>query len=178
MKECMVILQQRRTMAKFVTALVETARRYDIREQTDDHLLVAQKREFAKDPEHPVQVYVALLAGNMTLAEYNSLVGKNTGQGVYTATLFYKDGETAMVRLGARGHLKGNDRSLKLYAKTDLDKMVHLRGLEARVLELEKPADTLVYYQPETARLSESLRGYEMRLVTLDYTHLEPGDVR
>ncbi|MBI5002026.1 hypothetical protein HZC31_01425 [Candidatus Woesearchaeota archaeon] len=172
----MVIMQQQRAMANFVTKLVETADRYDIREKTDDHLLVAQKREIARNPEHPVQVYIALLTGNMTIAEYNRLVGQNTQQGVYTANVFYKDGETAMVRLGARGHVKGNDRSLKLYCKTDIDKMVHLRGLEARVLEIERPAETLVYYQPETARLPESLRGYEMRSVTLDYTHLEPGD--
>src|SRR3989338_2360743 len=71
----MVVMQQRREMAKFMAALVETAGRYDIREQADNHLLVAQKRELAKNPEHPVQIYIALLTGNMTLAEYNHLVG-------------------------------------------------------------------------------------------------------
>ncbi len=172
----MVVMQQRKVMAKFMAALVETAGRYDVREQTDDHLLVAQKREIAKDPENPIQVYIALLTGNMTVAKYNQLIGRNREQGVYTATVLYKDEKTYMVRLGARGHVKGNDRSLKLYAKSDIDKMIHLRNLESKILESEKPADTIVYYQPESVQLPESLRGYQMRAVTLDYTHLEPGD--
>ncbi len=172
----MVVMEQRRAMAKFVTALVETAGRYDICVQKDDHIAVAQKQEFARDPAHPIQIYIALLAGNRTLADYNRLVESNRLQGVYTANVLYKDGETYMVRLGARGRIKGDDRSLKLYTQTEIDKMIHLRDLEARLLELEHPADTLTYYQPETARLSESLRGYQMRPVTLDYTHIRPGD--
>ena len=84
----------------------------------------------------------------------------------------YKDGQNFMVRLGSRGNLKGDDRSLKRYEKFDLDKMIHLRGLEKEVLKLQED-NTLVYFQPETERLIESVRGYQMRDVILDYSHVD-----
>ena len=34
----------------------------------------------------------------------------------------------------------------------------------------------LEYFQPETERLEESVRIFEMGRVTLDYTHIKPGD--
>ena len=97
----------------------------------------------------------------------------NRSRGVGTAHIFYKDGETFMVRLGVRGNIK-DPRSLKRYTKAQIDSMVHLRGLEKAVLDMS--GGKLAYYQPATARLEEGIRLYEMVGVVLDYSHIERGD--
>ena len=52
--------------------------------------------------------------------------------------------------------------------------MIHLRDLEKAVLNM--PGGKLAYYQPETVRLEEGIRIFEMKRVALDYTHIRPRD--
>lgn len=101
------------------------------------------------------------------------MLGINYSRGISTAHVFYKDGETFMVRLGSKGNIK-DERSLKRYSKEQIDATIHLRDLEKEVLDMSR--GELVYYQPETARLEEGIRIFEMVRVNLDYTHIRPGD--
>ncbi len=79
-----------------------------------------------------------------------------------------------MVRLGARGNIK-DERSLKNYTKQEKDAMIHIRDLENLVVGMA--GNNLSYYQPETERLDESVRIFEMEPVWLDYSHIRRGDI-
>jgi hypothetical protein len=68
--------------------------------------------------------------------------------------------------------MKGNGRSLDKYTKEQIDDMIELRGLEKKVLEIQKKFNALVYYQPKTERLDECIRLYKMGDVMLQYDHV------
>ena len=156
-------------MKSFVEARLEDSGRYDIKKSDESHILVATKRENA---ERIIPIDLLLHNRKMPLTELRDLVRNSYSSNILVSNIFYKDGQNFMVRLGSRGNFKGDDRSLKRYNKVDLDKMIHLRGLEKEVLELQDD-NTLVYFQPETERLIESVRGYQMRDVILDYSHVD-----
>jgi hypothetical protein len=122
--------------------------------------------------ESPKEIYIFLHNQKIALADFESRVNFYQRQGRLVGNIFYKDGVNFMVRLAERGNFKGDDRSLKRYTKNLRDRMIHLRGLEKEVLNLQRDS-TLVYYQPETERLAESVRGYELGDVVLDYSHVD-----
>ncbi|MBS3113831.1 hypothetical protein J4448_01895 [Candidatus Woesearchaeota archaeon] len=168
----MVSAEEKDRMTGFVAERLEDSRLYNLLERNGSHVLLCQKPDIV---EHPNTVYIA--AHNDCRETIDDLVSKqneNASKDIYTAHIFYKDGKISMVRLGRRSHIKGNNRSLKQYPQEQKNAMVHLRGIEKAVLELGYPE--LIYYQPETERLPESLRIYLMTNVTLDYSHIRRGD--
>ncbi len=98
----------------------------------------------------------------------------NRQQGVYTAHVFYKDGEISFARVVDRTPSWRMEKSLKNYTPQQINQMLHLRGLEKEVLN--GYLSELVYYQPKTERLDESLRMFELKEVRFDYSHLRQGD--
>ncbi len=166
----MVNAEQKRRMAEFVAGRLEDSGLYNILESDSSHILVAQRPDLVEEP-----VTIDVLAHNYhrTMHDMRNTLGYNRSQGIGTAHIFYKDDETFMVRLGVRGNIK-DPRSLKLYTKQQIDAMIHLRDLEKVVLQMS--GGDLVYYQPQTERLEEGIRMFEMVRVALDYTHIRRGD--
>jgi hypothetical protein len=157
---------QRERMKEYVVGLLEDARypivsasQYEIvfgskiPERKDDraHLyLVSNKVKTAKDFSHDF---------HMALRNRD-----------FAATLYYKDGENFHVLLGGRAKVQ---RSLDRYSEADKNMMVELNAWEKFGLSAVSPRKLLVYYQPETARLNEGLRAYQMDDVVLDHSYLE-----
>jgi len=166
----MVRKEQKARMSEFIAEQLDGSGLYNILEREDSRILIAERSDVFEAPRT-----IDVLAHNyhMPLWVLRRTLRDNRGQGMPTAHIFYKDDETFMVRLGARGHLKGDDRSLKRYNKQQRDAMIHLRGLEKAVLGSPGELD---YYQPETERLEEGVRVFEMRDVMLDYSHIQRGD--
>jgi hypothetical protein len=158
----MVLAKDKKKMSQFLCDRLDEKGTYNIISSDTEHVLFSVKEKDAK-------IYVVLHNFKRKISDYKRLVRALRDKGIYTCDLLYKDGELFHVRMGSTANFKGDDRSLKRYEKKDLDKMLHLRGLEKEVL-LEK---TLVYYQPETLKLSESIRGYSLSDVTLDYSHVD-----
>ena len=166
----MVKAEQKKRMAKFVAERLEDSGLYNIMQEDNSHILVEEKPEIREQPKT-----IDVLAHNYhrTKKGLNHTLGYNNQHGISTAHIFYKDDNTFMVRLGSRGNIK-DERSLKLYSKEQIDAMIHLRDLEKEVLGISR--GDLAYYQPETARLEEGIRIFEMVRVALNYTHIGRGD--
>lgn len=163
-------------MADFVTRHVEESGKYNILERNITHLLVQEKPAEQETPNAAPPVIDVLLHNyNRTGTELNEAQRLNREQGRYTAHVFYKDGKHFFVRLARRGRLK-DERSLKKYTKEQIDAMVHLRKLEKMVLRQFQRFPRLVYYQPETARLEQGIRFFDMLPVELDYSHIGRDD--
>lgn len=165
----MVNAEQKRRMTEFIADSLDGSGLYQIIERDNLHILVAEKPEVREQPKT-----IDVLAHNYhrTMPEFWRTIRGNRTQGIGTAHIFYKDGETFMVRLGVRGNIK-DPRSLKCYTKQQIDAMIHLRDLEKAVLEMS--GVVLPYYQHETERLEEGVRIFKMGEVALDYTHIRPG---
>lgn len=170
----MATREQKQQMLDFVIDRAEDTSRYVVQEADLEHLLIKQNPELF---ENPILIDVLLHTGKMTKSKLNETVAYNTQKGIYTCNLFYKDGENFHVRLGKRGHTKGDDRSLKNYCQEEINSMIHLRGLEKEILDRQcgdmQFGDSLCYYQPETQMLSQAIRVYRMRPVELDYSHVD-----
>lgn len=150
-----------------------------------EKLISSGKYSRIKDPKYPVitlkedselqrRFAVIMQAGDMTSNDFAHYENRALAKGYDgVAQILFKDGKTAMVRLGADANARRN-KSLKNYSKHCLDNMIHLRDLEKR--ELERTGKYLLYYQPESERLPESIRLYEALDVELDYSHLERYD--
>jgi hypothetical protein len=164
----MVSIAERKMMMEFVAERIDASARYDIQNANAGKIIISQKKALV---EKPVNAHIFLHSAKIPLKEYKLQVRGIINNGEFVGNVFYKDNQTFMVRLAERGNFKGDDRSLKNYSKEDIDKMVHLRGIEKTVLELQK-VNQLAYFQPETARLSESIRVYMMLPVNLDYSHI------
>jgi len=163
-------------MADFVTRHVEESGRYTILGRNITNLLVQEKPPEQGTPNAASPVIEILLHSyNRTGTELNEAQRLNREQGRYTAHVFYKDGKHFFVRLARRGRLK-DERSLKKYSKEQIDAMIHLRKLEKMVLRQFQVFPRLVYYQPETMRLNEGLRFFDMQPVHLDYSHIGSDD--
>lgn len=167
----MVSRQDKAKMSRFICDRLEDSSRYNILEREHSHIFVAQRPDLV---ENPRRIYVVLHNQKVPVRDYQELLRRNREAGILTGNLFFKDDRTYMVRLAERGHLKGDERSLKHYTKEQRDDMIHLRALENEVLQIQEPNSTLVFYQPETHRLDESIRGYVMEPVELDYSHVTP----
>ncbi len=166
----MVDKKQKTRMIEFIAGSLDGSGLYKIIIQENSHILVAEKLEVREQPKT-----IDVLAHNYhrTMRDLRNTLGYNRSQCIGTAHIFYKDGETFMVRLGVRGNIK-DPRSLKLYTKQQIDAMTHLRDLENAVLKMS--GGELAYYQPKTERLEESIRIFEMVRVALDYSHIGRGD--
>lgn len=154
-------------MRKFVTERVEESGRYDIL-SVDECKLVISRKHLAEDSG---RLYFFLHAGKMKLKDFNQELNSLSSMEIKVSNIFYKNDKDFMVRLGARGNLKGDHRSLKNYSDEEVNRMVHLRGLEKAVLD-KQTSPNLIYYQPTTTRLEEAIRGYDMKTVILDYSHI------
>lgn len=160
-------------MKNFFVSKLEDSLRYNIKSADNSHIFLKQKPEIA---ENPAEIYIVLHNKKMPVKEYKRLIYSNEREGIYTVDLFYKNGKDFMVRLGGKGHFKGDMKSLKNYSHEKINNIVHLRELEKTVLKDQKEMPALVYYQPPTERIFESLRRYKMENVSLDYSHLTPLD--
>ncbi len=98
----------------------------------------------------------------------------NAGQNIHTSPVFYKDGKTAFVRMVDRNQSWHRKQYLKNYSSQQINLMLHLRGMEKKVMELF--GKILTYYQPETERLEESLREFDFGEVIFDCSDINPGD--
>lgn len=150
-----------------------------------EKLTKSEKYDWVKDPKYPVitlkenygserKFAVIMQAGDMTCDEFKLYEMKAIAKGYQgVAQILFKDGKIGMVRLGYSANTRRN-KSLKNYSKDCLDRMIHLRSLEKR--ELERTGKYLLYYQPESERLRESIRLFEASDVELDYSHLDRYD--
>lgn len=105
-------------------------------------------------------------------AAYQDLLNHNTENGIYTAAIFYKDGKSAFARLVDRNSSWRTEESLKRYTPQQINQMLHLRGMEKEVLE-SHGEKRFTFYQPETVRLTESIRQFNLGDVWLDYSHID-----
>lgn len=166
----MVLREGKEAMKAFIEGRIEDSGRYDIQESDSGHVLIAQKPSLVEEPQ---QIYVALMQGTSTVAQYQALISQNIQEGKATATVFNRDAGF-LSYLGQRAQIKGRGRSLKHYDDTDISCMVHLRDLEKEALRVSSES-SLVYYQPESLRLEEAIRGFNMGSVMLDYSHVQRG---
>ncbi|MFQ5475188.1 MAG: hypothetical protein ACE5DM_05095, partial [Candidatus Nanoarchaeia archaeon] len=113
---------------------------------------------------------VQCYAGDLTQKDVSAEMRSNRQSRIRTAHLFFKDGKRHFKRLPKGGNNRRN-LSLKRYDHEERNRIVNIRGVEKLVLDIEDMP--LVYYQPETARLPESLRVYRMGSVILDYSHID-----
>ncbi|MFW6014260.1 MAG: hypothetical protein ACOCQG_03735 [Candidatus Nanoarchaeia archaeon] len=169
----MVSKKEKEKMKNFFLGRLEDSLRYNIKSVDNSHIIVEQKKEIV---ENPAEIYVILHNKKMTIKEYKRLIQNNNNRKIYTTDLFYKDENNFMIRLGARGHFKGDMKSLKNYSQKELNNIVHLRELEKKAIESQAGIEELVYYQPKSDRLTESIRRYKMNDVVFDYSHLTPQD--
>lgn len=160
----MVIKAERRRMLEFTEGLIANS---GFTVQSRDYPFIRVQTEKG------ALVYVALHSIQMTFDEFDNLNRRNLSRGIYTAHVFFKDGKLFHVRLGAKGNFKSDDRSLKKYTKEEINRMIHLRGLEKKALDLQRDTNNLIYYQPRTERLEEALREYNLGHVILDYSHVD-----
>jgi hypothetical protein len=91
--------------------------------------------------------------------------------------VFYKDGKNFFRNPQSQSNdLQGirskfeEDRSLKNYSPEDLSRILELRPVEKLILN--KRIGRLEYYQPDSKRLEECIKGFGLKPVTLDYSHL------
>ena len=172
---------EKKRMMQFIINRIEEANKSKIITAEPDHIVIA-KKEITNNQK----LYIFLHNKKTTERDYRNSLTRLTQEHYLISNIFYKDGKIGMVRLGQRANLKGDDRSLKRYNKNERDKMIHLRQLEKIVLNIQQnekialniqqKANFLAYYQPETERLQESIRIYQMQPVHLDYSHIQPGD--
>ena len=163
--------EDKRRMMQFILDRIEDSNLFDINKYNLGSISVSKKPKKAGKKTVPVHIKLHNNQSKMTKSQYQRLLSQNRHNGVYTSNAFYKDDETYMVRLAWRAETKKN-RSLKQYPKEIRDSIIHLRGIEKLVLAHQFGDNMLVYYQPETNQLEESLRFYEMNPSLLDYKHL------
>jgi len=164
----MVLREQRLRMTEFLAERLEASGLCTIVERDARHVLVEEKQEGPKRE----RAYIFAHGGGMTVAQMQERREKNREAGVYSADVFYRDGHTFSVRLGRRALYKAR-RSLKKYTLEQRAAMIHARDLELDVLGyFGDPLQQLVYYQPKTMLLDESIRVFTMGRVPLDYAHI------
>lgn len=166
--------EEKARMLNFVLDRLSSSCLYRV-QSADPSLSSVRIKEIANAVDHPPRTIDVLLhADKMTVEGFAAKYNENACEGVYTANIFLKDGETFFVRLAERGHYK-REKSLKHLDKQKRDSTIQLRDLEKIVLKMTKTE--LAYYQPETERLPEGIRTYAMNNVVLDYSHLQRGDL-
>jgi len=166
---------ERTRAIQFICDLLENSGLYLIENRDDRKVQVREKPGIVEGRRQPLIVKV-VLANSFKIDEFQAGYSVNRGQGVYVAPILYKDGETAFVRVVDRNPSWRAEKSLKRYDAQEINRMLHLRGVEKKFLELF--GNTLSYYQPPTANLEESIRDFRLGPVVLDYSHISADDPR
>ncbi|MEW5897079.1 MAG: hypothetical protein AB1668_05275 [Nanoarchaeota archaeon] len=187
----MVKKQERQRAIKFICERLENSGLYTIVTNNDFRVKAVEKvrvvegkipGQYAVQPAASRTIDTILANGSAELSTaFPEILEARSQRGVYTAPVLYKDGKTAFVRMVERSRSWRSDKSLKRYTPQQINQMLHLRKIEKELLEsfgnIFGPgiSPSLVYYQPETARLPESLGIIQMHPVWLDYGHIQPG---
>ena len=167
----MISREDKKKMERFILSRIEDSMRYMIKEHNTNQITITQKPSIAENPA-TIQILLHNNKTKMTKAKFLNILEQNSKLKTYTANVFYKDNETYMVRLGPKAHTK-RDASLKRYNKETRDSIIFLRGIEKIILEQQGKDNMLIYFQPETARLEESLNFYKILTPILDYSHID-----
>ena len=152
----------------FITQRLEESGLYTILQQTDHSVKVIENPRVRDIPRH-IEVVVPNFMG--PIIEYTKQCYRNRNQKTYTSPVLYKDGKSAFVRMVDRNRSWRTDKSLKKYSPLQINQMLHLRGIEKNITE--RFGKKLMYYQPGTDRLEESLREFELNPVELNYSHID-----
>lgn len=157
-------------MRAFLNQCIDVSPGFSLKDEHEGLLVV--------EDENGLEYGLVLVAQGTTKKSLLDDLGHNTGESRTSFPVVYKDGAHAFVRLGRRGHIK-TDRSLNRYSAADINLMVHLRDIEKELLgiahnskDTRVRANSLVYFQPDTARLKEGLRVFRADPVVLNYDHL------
>lgn len=108
------------------------------------------------------------------VSDFKDYVVQNRNRGIYTAPVFFKDAKTAFALLQDTPKFWEHDLTLKRYTAEQKHSMLNLRDTERKVLEIF--GKDVTYYQPQTARLQESIRVFTLGDVHLDYSHIKKDD--
>ena len=157
---------------QFVLDRIEDSMHFNIEEYDLGHIIISQKPELEENPS-TIHVVLHNNQTKMKKTEFLDLLTQNSAQGIFTSNVFYKDGEKYMVRLGSLAQKK-SCASLKRYSKKVRDSIIRLRDIEKIILAHQYDDKMLIYYQPESPRLDESLNFYIIRTPLLDYQHMTP----
>jgi hypothetical protein len=167
----MVSKREKERMVNFITEKIEESRKYDISRMFKFGISVIQKKTVFESPK---SIFVYAHHSKTPLNTFRSHESEISESFDCLSNVFYKNDVDFMVRLGASGNGR-NNKSLKQYGHDEINRMISLRGLEKFVLNNQFYGDSLTFYQPQTQRLGESLRQYNMEEVFLDYSHLDSG---
>lgn len=156
---------------QFLSSRLEESGLYHILECRPEEVLLADKPELQETPK----TYAVMVANFISPIREYALRGQwHRSHSRYVCPVFYKDGKTAFVRMVETNLSWRADKSLKRYSPQEINRMLHLRGIEKIVLgnlgQYSRPH--LTYYQPPTERREESLREFELGAVELDYSHI------
>ena len=159
--------RQKNSMIEFIVGKLEDSRLYQIISRDHEQIMVSNLLK-----NNPSCTQILAHNKKRRLVDLEEAINANYHQGIYTAHVFYKDGQISFVRMVDTNMSWRADKSLKRYSPLQINQALHLRGIEKAVMG-KTGLTQLIYYQPETARLKESLRIFEMKEVILDYSHLK-----
>jgi hypothetical protein len=162
--------KQKKQALEYIAGLLEASGIYSINGNTPSSISFQENNWASSEPKQ-FELLIANLYTSITA--FTSRCNFNLNQNIWTIPMLYKDQTTSYVRLAEKQSWRA-DQSLKLYTLEQINQMLHLRGIEKKVLELF--GNPLSYYQPKTERLEQSIRQFELQPVHLDYNHLRPGD--
>jgi len=155
----------KQAMSDFVHYQLDSSGLYSL-QQDIDHIMATPHAEGV------LSVYVALHSSRTPLKKQNQVVAQNRSNGIRTADVFYNN-DVLYVRM-METEASRKDKSLKNYTLPEINRIVKLSGLEKQVMDQQ--GKRLVYYQPESAVFSESMRWFDMDPVILDYSHVRPDE--
>ncbi len=165
---------QKQQALNYLAQLLEASGLYDLHTHTDRSLLFHERGWVAEIPK----TCELVIANFYTpIDQFTNEYTKNCQhqpQPIYTVPIFYKDGKTAFALLQDTPKFREHTQTLKLYTAEQKHTILHLRNLERYVLE--EFGKNVTYYQPQTARLAESVRIFTLADVHLDYSHIPPED--
>ena len=160
--------KQKNQMTQFVADRLEESTLYDILSKDHEHVVVVEKPIVRVEP---ITTDVFVHNRKTTAKELAKISGQNYSQNIYTAHVILKDGKVGFVRLADKESWR-LEESLKKYSAQEVNQMLHLRDREKWILGR---FENIVYYQPETQRLPESVRVFGFETVQLDYSHVHEG---
>lgn len=165
----MVAQQEKRRAVQFICDRLEESGLYEIEGRG-----IGEVQAVERGVEQP-RTFVALIPNFLgTVSDYEHTINANRAAGILTAPVLYKDGKTSFVRMVDRNPSWRTEKSLKDYSPQEINQMLHLRSVEKKVMG--RFGQNIVYYQPPSERLAESLREFRLKPVDLDYSHIGPGD--
>ena len=158
--------KERAQMCNYVKSFIEKIPGVEIK-NVEENAIVGYNKE--------LESYFGIAIHNYkrTEDEFKELIRNTKNTGVHLINIFYKNGEDFFVRL-AENEAWRQDKSLKKYTEEQINKMLHMRNLEKTALGA--CGNPMLYYQPKTERLDESLRAFNFGPVILDYSHLPEND--